>query len=54
MDEIKAPKLIKQYLDPTRNNKSLKLAMANGPFGAMINFQSDDYPLAACVLKKNI
>ena len=52
MDEIKAPELIKQYLDPTRNGKSLQLAMANGPFGAMTNVQSDDYPLVARVLKE--
>ena len=45
VDEIKAPKLIKQYLDPTRNNKPLQLTMANGPFGAMTNVQSNDYPL---------
>jgi hypothetical protein len=50
--EIKAPELIKRYLDPTRNDKSLQLAMANGPFGAMTNVQSDDYPLAARVLKE--
>jgi hypothetical protein len=52
MDEIKAPELIKQYLDPTRNDRSLQLAMTNGPFGAMTNVQSDNYPLAACVLKE--
>ena len=52
MDEIKAPEMIKQYLDPARNDKSLQLAMANGPFGAMTNVQSDDYPLATHVLKK--
>ena len=52
IEEIKAPELIKQYLDPTRNAKSLQLAMANGPFGAMTNVQSDNYPLAARVLKE--
>ena len=31
IDEIKAPELIKQFFDPTRNDKSLQLAMANGP-----------------------
>jgi hypothetical protein len=50
--EIKAPESIKQYLDPTRNNKSLQLAMTNGPFGAMTNVQSEDYPVAACALKE--
>jgi hypothetical protein len=52
IEEIKAPMLIKQYLDPTRNDKSLQLAMANGPFGAMTNVQSDDYPQAAHVIKE--
>jgi hypothetical protein len=52
IEEIKAPELIKQYLDPTRNDKSLQLTMANGKFGAMTNVQSDNYPLAACVLKE--
>jgi hypothetical protein len=52
IEEIKAPELIKQYLDPTRNDKSLQLAMANGPFGAMTNVQSNDYPIAACALKE--
>jgi hypothetical protein len=52
MDEIKAPEMIKRYLDPARNDKSLQLAMTNGPFGAMINVQPDDYPLAARVLKE--
>ncbi len=33
--EIKAPELIKRYLDPIRNDKSRQLAMANSPFGAM-------------------
>ena len=54
IEEIKAPELIKQYLDPTRNDKSLQLAMANGPFGAMTNVQSDDYLLAACVLNLSV
>jgi hypothetical protein len=52
IEEINAPELIKQYLDPTRNYKSLQLAMANGPFGAMTNVQSDDYLLATRVLKE--
>jgi hypothetical protein len=50
--EIEAPEPIKQYLDPTRNDKSLQLALANGPFGAMTNVQSDDNPVAACALKE--
>jgi hypothetical protein len=52
IEEIKVPELIKRYLDPTRNYKSLQLAMANGPFGAITNMQSDNYPLAAHVLKE--
>jgi hypothetical protein len=52
IDEIKVPESIKRYLDPTRNNKSLQLVMANGPFGAMTNVQSDDYPVAARALKE--
>jgi hypothetical protein len=52
IEEIKAPELINRYLDPTRNNKFIQLAMANGPFGAMTNVQSDDYPIAAHALKE--
>ncbi len=52
IEEIKAPESFKQYLDRTRNNKSLQLAMANGTFGAMTNVQSDNYPIAAHTLKE--
>ena len=52
IEEIKAPESIKQYLDPTRNDKSLQLTLANGPFGAMTNVQSDNYPVAARALKE--
>ena len=52
IETFKAPELIKRYLDPTRNDKSLQLTMANGPFEAMTNMQSDDYPLAARILKE--
>jgi hypothetical protein len=52
IEEIKAPELIKRYLDPIRNGKSLQLAMANSPFGAMTNVQSDNYPIAARALKE--
>ena len=51
IDEIEEPKKIKQYLNPTRDVKSLQLAMANGPFGAMTHVQSNNYPVAARVLK---
>jgi hypothetical protein len=52
MDEIKEPEKIKQYLNPTRDDKSLQLATANGPFGAMTLTQTNDYPVAAHVLKE--
>ncbi len=52
IEEIKEPDMIKQYLDPTRNDKTLQLALANGPFGAMTNVQSNDYPIAARALKE--
>ena len=42
---------IKKYFDPARNDKSLKLAMSNGPFGTMTLVQSDDYPVAARAIK---
>ena len=32
---------IKKYFDPARNDKSLELAMSNGPFGTMTLVQSD-------------
>jgi hypothetical protein len=53
IDEIKEPKKIKQYLGPSRDDKSLQLAMVNSLFGAMSHVQSDNYPAAACVLKEN-
>ncbi len=51
MEEIKSPESIKKYLDPTQDAKFLPLATSNSPFGAMTLVQSDDYPVAACVLK---
>ncbi len=42
IEEIKPSESIKKYLDPTRNAKSLPLATANSPFGAMTLVQSDD------------
>ncbi len=50
MEEIKSPESIKKYLHPTWDAKSLPLATSNGPFGAMTLVQSDDYPVAACVV----
>lgn len=38
---------LKTYFDPARNDKSLELALSNGPFGTMTLVQSDDYPAAA-------
>jgi hypothetical protein len=51
MEEIKTPKSIKKHFDPNRDAKSLPLATSNGPFGAMTLVQSDDYPVAARVIK---
>jgi hypothetical protein len=51
MEEIKTPESIKKYFDLNRDAKSLSLATSNGPFGAMTLVQSDDYPVAAYVIK---
>jgi hypothetical protein len=51
MEEIKPPESIKKEFDPNRDAKSLPLATSNGPFGAMTLVQSDDYPVAAHVIK---
>jgi hypothetical protein len=51
MEEIKTPESFKKYFNPTRDAKSLPLATSNGPFGAMTLVQSDDYPVAASVIK---
>jgi hypothetical protein len=51
MEEIRSPESIKKYLNPTQDAKSLPLATSNGPFGALILVQSDDYPVAAHVIK---
>jgi hypothetical protein len=53
MEEIKSPESIKKYLHPTRDAKSLPLATSNGSSGAMTLVQSDDYPVAACVVGSN-
>jgi hypothetical protein len=50
-EEIRSPESIKKYLNLTRDAKSLPLATSNGPFGAMTLVQSDDYLVAACVIK---
>jgi hypothetical protein len=51
MEEIKTLESIKKYFDPNWDAKSLPLATSNGPFGAMTLAQSDDYPVAARVIK---
>jgi hypothetical protein len=51
MEEIKTLEYMKKYFDPNRDAKSLPLATSNSPFGAITLVQSDDYPVAACVIK---
>jgi hypothetical protein len=51
MEEVKTPESIKKHFDPNRYAKSLPLATSNGPFGARTLTQSDDYPVAAHVIK---
>jgi hypothetical protein len=51
MEEINTPESIKKHFNPNQDAKSLPLATSNGPFGAMTLVQSDDYPVAACVIK---
>ncbi len=51
MEEIKTWESIKKHFDPNRDARSLPLATSNGPFGAMTLVQSDDYPVAAHVIK---
>ncbi len=51
MEEIKTPESIKKHCDPNWDAKSLPLATSNGPFGATTLVQSDDYLVAAHVIK---
>ncbi len=51
MEEIKTPESIKKHFNPNWDAKSLPLATSNSPFGAMTLVQSDDYPVAAHVIK---
>jgi hypothetical protein len=51
MEEINTPESIKKHFNPNQDAKSLPLATSNGPFGAMTLVQSDDYPVAARVIK---
>jgi hypothetical protein len=51
MEEINTPESIKKHLNPNQDAKSLPLATSNGPFGATTLVQSDDYSVAAHVIK---
>jgi hypothetical protein len=51
MEEINTPDSIKNHFDPNQDTKSLPLSTSNGPFGAMTLVQSDDYLVAARVIK---
>jgi hypothetical protein len=51
MEEIKTPESIKKHFGPNQDAKSFPLATSNGPFGAMTLVQSDNYPVAAHVIK---
>jgi hypothetical protein len=50
-EENKTPESIKKHFEPNWDAKSLPLATSNGPFGAMTLVQSDDYLVAARVIK---
>ncbi len=51
MEKIKTPESIKEHFDPNRDARSVTLATSNNPFGAMTLVQSEDYPVAARVIK---
>ncbi len=51
MEEIKSPESIKKHFDLNWDAKSLPLATSNSPFSAMTFVQSDNYPVAAHVIK---
>jgi hypothetical protein len=51
MEKIKTPKSIKKHFEPSRDAKSLPLATSSSPFGTMTLVQSEDYPVAARVIK---
>jgi hypothetical protein len=51
MEEINTPESIKKHFDPNRDAKSLPLATSNSPFRAMTLVQSDNYLVAARVIK---
>ena len=51
METFRTLDSIKKHFDPNWDAKSPPLATSNGPFGAMTLVQSDDYPVAARVIK---
>jgi hypothetical protein len=51
MEKIETPESIKKHFNPNQDAKYLPLATSNGPFGAMTLVQSDDYLVAAHVIK---
>jgi hypothetical protein len=51
MEEINTTESIKKHFDPNWDAMPLPLATSNGPFGAMTLVQSDDYLVAAGVIK---
>jgi hypothetical protein len=51
MEEIKTSESIQKHFDPNWDAKSLSLATSNSPYDAMTLVQSDDYPVAARVIK---
>ncbi len=51
MKEFKILESIKKHFNPNWDAKSLPLATSNTLFGAMTLVQSDDYPVAAHVIK---
>jgi hypothetical protein len=51
MEKIKTPESIKKYLDLAQDAKSCPLATSNSPFSAMTLVQSDNYLVAARVIK---
>ncbi len=51
MEVIRTPESIKKYLNLTQDATSLPLATSNGPFSTMTLVKSDNYPVAAHVIK---
>jgi hypothetical protein len=52
IEEVKTAETNKKYFNPTWDaSRSLSLATSNGPFGTMTIVQSNNYPVAARVIK---